>query len=441
MLSYLVMKEYKGMRRFTPDEHRALAQVLSGWTSAAEGYGFLQYKTPLIDPLELYEGKTSEEIMSEQTYRFVDRGKRKVVLRPEITPGVSSMVVSLQKNRSLRLPFRAFSIGSVFRYERMQKGRSREHIQFNADLFGVSELWADAEVIDLAFSALEQIGFSKKDFVVRINDRAALTSTLAAFGVSKKMQPAVLQLLDRRDKMEPEAFGKQMEKLLPVPLSTFDAKLSVAPTSVRNLLSLLPKDISAEYSPYIVRGFDYYTGPVFEIYTKDPEVSSRSVAGGGRYDQLIASYGGDPVCAVGFGMGDVILLNCLSALSVPLPVFRTSIVVCTTADATDAALSVSRELREHFSVMFAGTLSTQKLGGLYKRYERMGARYVVDVHGKGDFSVRDLSVRETVPYSHVRALVQDIQSNTPSHESLPSNAGGSLLAHLKKVFTAFSRSS
>ena len=303
----------KGMRVFPPKEHEKLSQVLAGWVGASTAYGFLQYKTSVLESVDIYLDKTSDEIMREQTYRFTDRGGRDVLLRPEITPGVSNMVVELQKNRAFHSPLKVFSIGSVFRYENTQKGRSREHIQLNVDIFGDDSAWTDAEVIAVAFGSLEKMGFQKSDFIVYLNDRSSMEERLSELGLPEKSLREMLRLLDKRDKISEKEFADELSSYN-ITVTALDDALNETPKRVREIMTLLPSDIPTEYNPKIVRGFDYYTGMVFEIYAKEKKIASRSVTGGGRYDTLIESYGGDPLPAVGFGMGDVVVLDCLEAI-------------------------------------------------------------------------------------------------------------------------------
>lgn len=399
------------MRVFPPEAHRKLTHVLDGWVNAARLYGFLQYKTPLIDPMDLYTDKTSEEIMREQTYHFTDRGNRSVVLRPEITPGACSLVLGLQRNRVLRSPFKGFTIGSVFRYENTQKGRSREHIQFNADIFGEREPWADAEVIAVIFAALANIGFRKNDFTVRINDRRAVTSALTDLGVPRESLPQVLRLLDRREKQDSGVFETELRKYAAVSVNAMDDVLRNVPDSVTRVMNLLPEDIPAVYDPGIIRGFDYYTGIVFEVFTTDRSVAPRSVAGGGRYDTLIESYGGSPFPAVGFGMGDVVLLDCLDAFSVPVPQSEISLVIYTTTD-SDEAYRRSGDVRKRLPASFIGLVSEKKVSEVYKRGEAEGARYAVGIDA-GVFTVRDLRTRKTATVSSVGAALTAMRPSSP----------------------------
>lgn len=394
----------KGMRIFPPKEHEKLAQVLNGWVNAATAYGFQQYKTSVLESTDIYTDKTSEEIMREQTYRFTDRGGRDVLLRPEITPGVSTMVVDLQKKRALKTPFKVFSIGSVFRYENTQKGRSREHIQLNVDLFGDDTAWADAEVIMVAFAALEKIGFQKDDFVVRLNDRATMEHTLINLGLAKNRLRDTLRLLDKREKMSQKEFDEQLSAY-DITAVALDDALNETPERVRAVMELLPETVTAEYDQKIIRGFDYYTGIVFELYAKDQKIAPRSVAGGGRYNTLITAYGGDPLPAVGFGMGDVVLLDCLEAYNLPTPTTNAvAALYVTNEQDTAKGVRAAAALRQHTTTTFIGTIPQKKTTDTYKHYERLGIRYVIGLEN-GSFAVRALAERKTETFTAIDEVV------------------------------------
>ena len=351
--------------------------------------------------------KTSEEIMREQTYRFTDRGGRDVLLRPEITPGVSTMVVDLQKKRLFKVPLKIFSVGSVFRYENTQKGRSREHIQYNVDLFGDDSAWADAEVIMVAFTALEKIGFQSTDFTVRLNDRSTMEHTLADLGLSENLLRETMHLLDKRGKMSQKEFAEHLTGYDITPTALDDA-LKEVPERVRAVIELLPDTISAEYDPNIVRGFDYYTGMVFEIYAKDRKIAPRSVAGGGRYDTLIESYGGDHLPAVGFGMGDVVLLDCLEAYNLETPTSGTLVVLYVTDDQDiPKGVRATTILRQHFPASFIGFISQKKSADVYKYYEQLGVQYVIGLED-GSFIVRELSARNTETFATIDDVIPTI---------------------------------
>jgi len=395
------------MRVFPPHEHEKLTQVLNGWVDAATTYGFQQYKTSVLESTDIYTDKTSEEIMREQTYRFTDRGGRDVLLRPEITPGVSTMVVDLQKKRGFKTPFKVFSIGSVFRYENTQKGRSREHIQFNVDLFGNDTAWADAEVIALAFTALEKIGFKKDDFIVRMNDRAILEGTLTELGATKNTLRDIMRLLDGREKINQKEFDEQLSTYGITTVALDDA-LRETPERVRTVIELLPDTISTEYNPKIIRGFDYYTGIVFEIYAKEQKIAPRSVAGGGRYNTLIESYGGEPLPAIGFGMGDVVLLDCLEAYNLETPAAGPVAVLYTTDEqSTVKGIGAATALRQHMPTSFIGVIPQKKTTDTYKYYEQLKAQYVIGLHDSS-FVVRVLAERKTETFTTIEEVVAHI---------------------------------
>ena len=396
----------KGMRVFPPYEHEPLAQILHGWSDAAHAYGFQQYKTSVLESLDLYADKTSEEIMQEQTYQFTDRGGRDVLLRPEITPGVSAMIVDLQNKRMLKTPCKVFSIGSVFRYENPQKGRTREHIQFNVDLFGDSDIWADAEVIEVAFAALESIGFARDDFIVRLNNRRSVEQALTELGLQNEVLREVMRLLDKRDKMEAGEFNDRLSAHTITTVALDDA-LREAPKQVRDVIDLLP-NVTAEYDPNIIRGFDYYTDTVFEIYTRNDTIASRSVAGGGRYDNLIESYGGTPLSAVGFGMGDVVLMDCMEALKLETKRTTPAVALCVTEERdVPKGVRAAADLRARLPVSFIGVVPQKKMSDVYKHQEQVGAQYVVGIED-GSFTVRTLSTRTTDTFPAIDDVLRAI---------------------------------
>ena len=402
------MRPYKGMRTFPPTKHGQLARILGAWKECAQRYGFEQYKTPVLDPIEIYQGKTSEEIISEQTYNFTDRGGRSVLLRPEITPGLCSMVVDMQKEGVLRNPTKLFSIGSVFRYEKPQRGRTREHIQFNADIFGDNGVWAESEVITVACDILTSLGMSPESFTVHISDRDHVHKTLKVLGVENVLE--VMRLLDRRKKMSQSTFSNELRKNTSTPINEIDEALKETPTRVKEVLKLIPKGINAQYDPSIVRGFDYYTGIVFEIFAQNKNTPSRSLVGGGRYDTLISSYGGKQLPAVGFGMGDVTISDCIfeSEEDSNYSLQTTLALVALHEDAVPHAIATAQTLRKKYDVSFIGTCPEKKQIALFKRLEKNGFRFVVVVNGKQDFMIRNLETRTTKASRDIKNLTSDI---------------------------------
>ena len=271
---------YKGVRDFYPEDMAIQNYIFNTWRKVAEKFEYVEYGASILEPAELYKGKTSEEIGNDQTFSFTDRGGREVILRPEMTPTLARMIAAERK--SLKFPLRWFSIPNVFRYERPQRGRRREHWQLNCDLLGIPGIEADVEIISLAHAILRAFGAEEKDFEIRINSRKALPK-----GVS-------METIRKIDKGE-------------------EVGIEVRETDeIRSVLDLLEKKgiKNARFNQKIVRGFDYYTGIVFEVFDTNPD-NPRSLFGGGRYDNLLEIFDVDPIPAVGFGMGDITLRDFL----------------------------------------------------------------------------------------------------------------------------------
>jgi histidyl-tRNA synthetase len=288
------IEPYKGVRDFYPEDQRIQNYIFSAMRRAVESYGYEEYNASILESTELYLSKTSEEIVNEQTYTFTDRGDRSVTLRPEMTPTVARMVAA--RKRELGYPLRLYCIQNFFRYERPQRGRLREFWQLNADLFGVSGIEADIETIALAYRVMKEMGANDADFVIKIGNRGFLDSVYDSIGIPKEERQAMTRLLDAKDK------GADVRK---------DVLEALAKPEAFEYFAELKKALqergiaNAVVDANIARGFDYYTGLVFEVFDTNP-ANARSMFGGGRYDNLIGQYGTEDVPAVGFAMGDVI---------------------------------------------------------------------------------------------------------------------------------------
>ncbi len=296
---------YKGVRDFYPADQAKLEAIFTRIREVLGLWGYEEYNASPLERAELYEAKTSEEIVNEQTYAFTDRGDRKVTLRPEMTPTLARMVAA--KRRELAFPLRWFSIGNRFRYERPQKGRLREFYQADVDLVGLPEGEADVEIVRIASAILKAFGATEKDFIIRISSRALLSAACASAGLTGDAVKQYMRLLDKKSKMRPEEFKAASEAISKVdPLSLIDSK------PIDGLITTLKERgvDNAVFDASITRGFDYYTGMVFEVFDTNP-ANPRSLFGGGRFDKLVALWGGEPVPAVGFGMGDVTLADFL----------------------------------------------------------------------------------------------------------------------------------
>ena len=327
-------KPYKGSRDFYPQDTRIRDWYFGRLAEVCESFGFERVDAPLIEPIELYMAKTSEEIVNQQIYSFEDRSGRKVAIRPEMTPSVSRMIAS--KLRELPKPIRWYSFPNLWRYERPGKGRLREHWQLNADIFASQDLFiADYEILQLALNILTSFGATREDFILKVNHRGILTYFLEhILKIEKNQQLTVARIIDKREKITESDFKKMLaengvsasdilmlENYLEINTEQF-LKEKIIPEGLMNcqgfyhlkelfqILDELGYSECIEYSPSVVRGFDYYTGMIFEVFDRDVQ-NSRSLFGGGRYDDLIFQFGKDSCNAVGFGMGDVTFQNFL----------------------------------------------------------------------------------------------------------------------------------
>ena len=322
------LQPVKGTRDFFPEEMRLRNWLFEIWRSASVQAGFEEYDTCVLEHEDLYIRKAGDEI-SKQLFSFEDKSGRRLSLRPEMTPSLARLV--LQHNKSLSFPIKWFSMPQCFRYERMTKGRRREHFQWNADIIGQPHILAEAEILMLLISACESMGLTKKEFNVFINDRRILNAILSQINVPEELHSTVLVILDKRDKISSEALvamledtgmsakqvGQLNEFLSNTDLKDLEGNLSDT-TGVEQLHSLMDMMDTAGCSGYlkfdisIVRGLSYYTGAVFEV--NSPEKKHRAICGGGRYDSLLSAFGGETVPAVGFGFGDVVVLDVLKEM-------------------------------------------------------------------------------------------------------------------------------
>jgi histidyl-tRNA synthetase len=297
------MQPLPGFRDFYPEELCFRKRIFEAWRRVALRYGFVEYDGPPLEPLELYAKKSGQELL-EQLYRFTDRGGREVALRAEMTPTLARMLATRQKQ--YKKPIKWFSIPQLFRYERMQRGRLREHFQLNCDILGEASLEAECELIALAVDVLRDLGLGPGDFVVRVSDRLFWTEFLRELGADPQEWYAIFQAIDKSEREPPDLVAKRLGRWAKPVLSA----LENPPVSPR-LEELLERASWRGLSGYVevdlrvVRGLAYYTGIVFEIFDRQRRL--RAIAGGGRYDDLLEKFGGDPLPAVGFGMGDVVL--------------------------------------------------------------------------------------------------------------------------------------
>jgi histidyl-tRNA synthetase len=390
----LSKQPYKGARDFYPPDKRLQKYMFGVWRSVCESFGYEEYDAPILEPLDIYLAKSGEEIVSEQTYAFEDRGGRKVVIRPEMTPTVSRMVAG--KRQELSYPLRWYSIPNLWRYERPQRGRLREHWQLNVDIFGVAGVEAEMELITLVDTVFKRFGAARDMYEIRLNSRKLIDYALHDYlKFTRQEAHDISKLIDRMSKMDRSKFIDQLDEII--------ADKSKADGSVEKLLSLLEvkeiinlpevlqqhrsaEDLSimlerlqtagienARFDITIMRGFDYYTDVVFEVFDMHPD-NNRSMLAGGRYDGLVGLFGVEPVPTVGFGWGDVTLANFLE-LHHLLPKDKTEtdlyVVLVGEVSTTEPFISELREAGLNIAV----DLSGRKIGDQLKAADKKGIAF------------------------------------------------------------------
>ena len=354
----------KGFREFYPEEMSARRAVTETIEDRVRRYGFREIGTPALERTQLYTDKSGEEIV-EELYAFEDKGGREVALTPELTPTVARMVVA--KGSALQKPIKWFSTRPFWRYEQVQQGRFREFYQTNVDIFGSSHPESDAEVLAAAADIMTDLGLSGEDFEFRISHRDILGGLLESMGSDVETADAI-RAVDKKEKIDTEAYYELLTEagLTRAEAESFDSVLGTddlsdlvdfagtdrVETAVENLRAVLEATDAFGVREYCTvsletaRGLDYYTGVVFECFDTAGEVS-RSIFGGGRYDDLIEGYGGEPTPAVGVGIGhETLSLLCQRAGVWPEETTETDYYVLTVGDTRGVALGIAQELRE-----------------------------------------------------------------------------------------------
>ncbi|HIA72942.1 MAG TPA: histidine--tRNA ligase, partial [Gemmatimonadetes bacterium] len=381
-------------------------------------YGFLEYDGPPLEPMELYVQKSGGEIV-DQLYSFVDKGNREVSLRPEMTPSLARILGA--RSRGMSKPIRWFSLPQLFRYERQQRGRLKEHFQWNVDVVGEAGLAADAEILAVAIDGLRELGLTSEDFVARVSDRGLVQMLLGTLGVPEDAVAAALAVADKlgrtpevsvRERLVadmgfPDDLAERiLEVFLAPSLEDLDAQLcsnrqvSERIESFREFLARLDAMGLGEYVEVdlkIVRGLAYYTGVVFELFDRKGEL--RAICGGGRYDKLLELVGGEPLPATGFGMGDVVLGELLADRGL-VPTFRRELdyfVVAVSPEERPEALRIAQTLRESGKSV-AYSLREQSVVKQMKAAGREGASVVLilgpDELERGCLVARDMTSGE-----------------------------------------------
>lgn len=365
IMASLSSEPYKGTRDFYPEDMRRREYIFTTWRRVVKRYGYDAYDTPLLEPLEVYAAKSGQELVSEQTYQFTDRGDRRVAIRPEMTPSVSRMIA--RKRQEIAYPARWYSIAQFMRYERPQRGREREFWQLNADIFGANGAAPEAEIIGLGATLLQEFGATQDMYLIRINNRKVINFMMADYlGLDTVQAQMMIKLFDRKGKIPHETFRDQaveifgdeaakegLQKIAQLLSAKSMADLpetirdSEAVSEVQELFTLLEgRGVqNARFDITLMRGLDYYTGTVFEFFDTHPE-NNRSLFGGGRYDGLVGLFGAEPVSAVGMAPGYTMTELFLETHKL-LPELKpdTHLYVVVLAGATAGAASLADRLR------------------------------------------------------------------------------------------------
>ncbi len=404
----------RGTRDFYPEDMRLRNWLFDHFTNASLLHGFEEYDAPVLEYEELYTRKQGEEI-TQQLYNFQDKGNRKVALRPEMTPSLARMVMA--RAGGLPMPIKWFSIPQCWRYERTQRGRGREHYQWNVDIWGTTEISADAELISVLVTFFEGIGLTAKDIVIRVSSRKVLEEVLGSLGMRGDVFAQTCVIVDKMGKLSSDVIEEQLSGLGhdSEVITTIQSVLGIK--DMNGLQEALKDESMAvselnflfdaidsygisewvEFDASIVRGLAYYTGAVFEAHDKAGKF--RAICGGGRYDKLLSTLGGKDLPATGFGFGDMVIMELLAEKDL-IPELVSDIddtVIPLNSDLRNAAVMVAASLRNSGRTVDL-VLEDKKMKWVFKHAERVGAKRLVllapDEWSRKMVKVKDLDTGE-----------------------------------------------
>jgi histidyl-tRNA synthetase len=424
---------YKGTRDFFPPDMRQRNFLFQKMREIAELHSFENYDGPMVEEVELYLAKSGEELINEQIYSFIDRGERKVAIRPEMTPTVARMVAQIHKEQSK--PLRWFSIPNLMRYEKPQKGRLREHWQFNCDIFGAPEGLGEIEILQVSTGLLKSFGATHEHFEVLLNDRRVVDAVFKQLlRLTDDQSLKLYKVIDKSKKVTPEALDKMMSEIITQEAVKAHFKEYLKLDSISSLQSFLErhglKDAAqgflkfAErlpaaglskyivYDPTIVRGLDYYTGVVFEIFDKSPD-NRRAICGGGAFANLLQIFNEEPLAGVGFGLGDVTLADFLKTHDF-LPSFDKPeidlLIAYLDAEAENAAFELARAVRAKGikTELYLGDAKPKKI---FNHTDRRGHRAVIMI-GSNEIQTGEVEIKRLKDQEKARIKMdrpEDIQ--------------------------------
>ena len=430
---FLSTQPYRGTRDFLPNEMSVRTQIFETLFRTVEIFGFRRYDGPILEPAAIYEAKSGKEIVDQQMYRFTDKGDRDIALRPEMTPSVARMIAGNQAD--IVFPSRWYSHVNCHRYERPQKGRVREHWQLNLDIFGSEDIGAEVEMFDLIAALFEALGADSSMYVIRVNDRVLLEAALTKFvGLASGGLSTVRAIIDHWEKIDEERRREELSKaglsddqvsrlesLLVMNLDAFVEAAGHEAASGSSVVRIIHEGLTSapiQFDPHIMRGFDYYTSTVFEVFDRSPE-NRRSMFGGGRYDDLASLFTDRKIPGIGCGMGDVTTWAFLEIHGLlPKPDLGPDVFVFATSDElAPAAWSMTRALRS------AGVRTVPALDNPSPRVglrfaDRLGVRYAVIIgeseYESGCVSLKDMLTSDQATLNQedtVRVVVDGLASD------------------------------
>lgn len=397
------VQSVKGTRDYYPEEMAVRNFLYTVARKVSESFGYQEWDAPFLETIDLYAAKSGEELVKEQAFVFPDRGGDLITLRPELTPSLARMVA--QRQKQLIYPLRWWSWGPFWRYERPQKGRTREFFQWNIDLIGVDTPEADAEMVAIAAAFLREAGLKPDQVKVLVNNRKLMEAGLVGLNISPDLRKEVFRLIDRRDKLAPadwEAYAHdagldnpQVEGLKALLADQDLWRKSPELTACFSLIASLGLQDYVRFAPHIIRGLDYYTGTVFEAW--DEQGQFRAILGGGRYDNLVSDVGGEPLPAVGFAMGDLVaslVLAYFGALPKDLSASPARVLVTVFDETTlEGSFQLAARLRTA-GINTAVYPQATKLARQFKYGDRMGMTVALalgpDEQANGQVALKDL---------------------------------------------------
>ncbi|MFN3603708.1 MAG: histidine--tRNA ligase [Leptonema sp. (in: bacteria)] len=407
------LQSYPGTRDFYPNEMEFRNWMFEKQKEICLRYGYKEYSSPLLEFTDLYRTKSSEEIVNEQLYTFIDRGNREVSIRPEMTPTLARMIA--KKDSTYIVPIRWFSISNFMRYERPGKGRLREFYQLNVDLIGIDNVYADCEILSIAMDILKAYGAKEEDFVIRYSHKELLNLWMNLSDKEKIRQ--IGRILDKKDKITESEFTRDLEKICSP--KEIDKIYKFLNLKINNNHSEMPQENKKEieeilfrlketvellgsvhktdfvyFEPSIVRGFDYYTGIIFEIYDINKE-NKRALFGGGRYNNLIGQFSKENLPAIGFGLGDVTLEEFLKNHNLILNEKKTKGFYFTFLDEKyfNEYLKISNFLRQKNISVEVSLERQKKFGKELEIAEKKGYRYVL-ILGEDEWKENKIKIKD-----------------------------------------------